>query len=96
MTNSTIIKPVITEKTINLVNLENKYTFVVDSNANKIEIAKEVAKKYSVTVLDVNILNTIGKLKAFGRKRIQGRRVSNKKAVVTLKAKDSIADFNIG
>lgn len=91
-----IIRPVITEKTIAMVNLQNKYTFMVELNANKIQIADAVAKKYKVTVLDVNMLNTIGKIKSFGKKRITGRRPSNKKAVVTLKDKDSIADFNIG
>lgn len=91
-----IIRPVITEKTIALVNLENKYTFLVDKDANKIEIAKAVAKKYNVTVLDVNMIVTIGKLKSFGRRRVTGRRSSNKKAIVTLKAKESIADFNVG
>jgi large subunit ribosomal protein L23 len=91
-----IIRPVITEKTIAMVNLENKYTFMVDTNANKIEIAKAVAKKYNVTVLDVNMIMTIGKIKNFGKKRISGRRKSNKKAIVTLKAKETIADFNVG
>ncbi len=91
-----LIKPIITEKTMNLVNLENKYTFLVDRDANKIEIADIVRKKYKVTVLDVNILNTVGKLKRFGRKRVEGRKQTRRKAILTLKAKESIADFNIG
>lgn len=91
-----LIKPVITEKTMNLVNVENKYTFLVNTGVNKIEVAKAVAQKYKVTVLDVNIINTLGKQKTFGRKRISGRRKLVRKAIVSLKAKESIADFNIG
>lgn len=91
-----LIKPIITEKTMNLVNLENKYTFLVDRYANKIEVEESVSKKYKVTVLGVNIINTVGKLKRFGRKRTEGRKQTCRKAIVTLKAKESIADFNIG
>jgi large subunit ribosomal protein L23 len=74
-----IIKPIITEKTLTLAHTQNKYTFEVISKSNKIEITKEVEQKFSVKVLDVNIINTAGKSVTWGRKRISGRKADIKK-----------------
>lgn len=90
-----IIKPVITEKTLALAHTQNKYTFEVVSGANKIEVAKDVESKFGVKVLDVNMTNTSGKSLMWGRKRIQGRKSDQKKAIVTLKKGNSIAEFDI-
>lgn len=90
-----IIKPLISEKTINKVDSENKYTFVVNSDANKIEIAQEVAKTFGVKVLNVKTISNIGKIVHFGKKRQAGRRDHLKKAIVTLKKGDKISIFDI-
>ena len=45
-----ILKPIITEKATNDSELRNRYSFVVNKNANKIQIKKAVQKRYSVTV----------------------------------------------
>jgi len=61
-----ILYPVTTEKAINMLQLQNKLTFVVTSKATKTEIRKEVEQKFDVKVEKVNVLNTLtGKRKAF-------------------------------
>ncbi|HLA03638.1 MAG TPA: 50S ribosomal protein L23, partial [Patescibacteria group bacterium] len=79
-----LIRPVITEKTLKLVETLNKYTFAVSASANKPEIAKAVTEKFDVKVLNVKTVTTLGKFKLFGKDRTSGRRPSLKKAVITL------------
>ena len=76
-----IRRALITEKST-IAKDENKYIFEVDQWANKIEVAKAVEKLFKVKVLDVRIMNVIGKKKRVGR--IMGEKSSWKKAVVTL------------
>ncbi len=65
---SEIIKrPIITEKTMLLVEKENKYTFSVDKRANKIQIAKAIEELFKVKVVKVNKINTTPKLKRVGQ-----------------------------
>ena len=65
---SEIIKrPIITEKTMLLVENENKYTFSVDKRANKIQIARAIEELFKVKVLKVNKINTTPKLKRVGQ-----------------------------
>ena len=86
-----IIKGIVnTEKTSRALS-ENKYTFNVDTNANKDEIKSAIEKVFGVEVLDVNIINSDGKVKRF--KGTMGQRVSTKKAVVTIKKGQ---DINFG
>ena len=47
---SILIKPIITEKATNDSELFNRYSFVVDKSANKIEIKKAVEEKFKVKV----------------------------------------------
>jgi large subunit ribosomal protein L23 len=68
-----------------------KVTFEVASDANKIEIRHAVQKLFKVTVTDVHTMVVRGKLKRFGR--YIGRRPSTKKAIVTLRAGDTIEFF---
>jgi len=76
-----IIRPLITEKTNDLM-ADNKYSFVVRRDANKIEIAQAVEKLFKVKVDSVNTANIRGKLKRLGVH--QGRRPNWKKAIVKL------------
>lgn len=91
---SIIIKPIITEKMTGQSDRLNRYGFIVNKNANKVEIKSAVEKLYNVTVDAVNTQNYIGKVKT--RNTTQGIAIGrvnqNKKAVVTLKKGDSI-DF---
>ena len=85
-----IIKPIITEKTTNLME-ENKYTFEVDKNANKIEIKHAVESIFKVNVVDVRTLNVKSKPKRMGK--YVGKTSSWKKAIVTLKPGERLPIF---
>ncbi|WP_353893433.1 50S ribosomal protein L23 [Proteinivorax hydrogeniformans] len=76
-----IKKPLITEKTNDMM-ADNKYTFEVDKNANKIEIKNAVQKLFDVKVANVNTMNMKGKFKRMGVH--SGYRPNWKKAIVTL------------
>jgi large subunit ribosomal protein L23 len=78
-----IIRPLITEKVSDLQETEHKVAFVVNPDANKIEIKRAVEKRFNVKVEKVATANFMGKVKKMGR--FEGRRPDFKKAVVTLK-----------
>ncbi len=75
-------KPVITEKSSNLQESANKYTFKVAKDANKIEIRKAIEEKFKVKVEKIATMNYEGKEKRVGK--YLGRKSDFKKAVVTL------------
>ncbi|MEW6662814.1 MAG: 50S ribosomal protein L23 [Bacillota bacterium] len=83
-----IVRPVVSEKSIGQMQDTNKYTFIVDNKANKVEIKKAVEELFKVTVLNVNTLKVPGKKRRQGR--FQGLTPERKKAVVTLKDGDKI------
>ena len=89
-----IKKPIITEKMTNQSEKFNRYAFVVDRKANKIEVKKAVAEMYDVTVDSVRTMVCIGKKRVRGTKSgmIAGKTSTYKKAIVTLAEGDSI-DF---
>ena len=72
----------------------NRYGFVVDKRANKIQIKQAVEQFYNVKVIDVNTMNYSGKVKSRYTKAgfITGKKPAYKKAIVTL-AKDNTIDF---
>jgi large subunit ribosomal protein L23 len=82
-----LLKPTITEKST-ILQESGKYTFRVDSKANKVQVKEAVEKSFDVTVLDVNITKTHGKRKRYGS-RIT-KKPDLKKAVVTLAQGDRI------
>jgi large subunit ribosomal protein L23 len=84
-------KPVINEKFAKL-NQQGVYGFIVDKNANKIEIKKAVETMFGVNVDSVNTLITIGKVKNRSTKArfISGRKSSYKKAIITLAKGETI------
>lgn len=89
-----IVKPIVTEKMTGLTEKLNRYGFIVNDKANKIQIKNEVEKRYSVTVESINTMNYYGKTKSRFTKAglVNGRTNKYKKAVVTLAKGDSI-DF---
>ena len=91
---STLKKPVITEKMTTLTEELNRYGFVVDGNANKLQIKEAIEEMYSVSVDSVNTMNYKGKHKTRYTKTgwVEGRTNKFKKAIVTLAEGDSI-DF---
>ena len=85
-----LIKPVITEKSSNLQETVNKYTFIVAKDANKIEVRKAIEEKFKVKVEKIATMNYEGKEKRVGK--YLGRKNDFKKAVVTL-LKDEKIEF---
>lgn len=90
---SILKKPIVTEK-VSALNEGGRYGFVVDKNANKVEIKKAVEKTYGVTVESVNTMVYAGKSKTKYTKSkvITGRTSSFKKAIVKV-AEGDIIDF---
>jgi len=61
-----IKKPLITEKTFDLIEKENKLVFIVNKRANKNQIKRAIEKLHNVKVIKVNTLITSkGEKKAF-------------------------------
>ncbi len=89
-----IKKPVITEKMTAISEKLNRYAFIVDKRANKIQIKEEVEKLYNVKVESVNTMNYSGKTKSRYTKSgvVTGKADAFKKAIVTLKEGETI-DF---
>ena len=89
-----IIKPIVTEKMTAQGDKLNRYGFIVDRSANKIEIKNAVEQMYNVSVVSVNTVNYHGKRKSRYTKAgmLNGRANDYKKAYVTLAGKDKI-DF---
>jgi len=86
MATEIIFKPIVTEKLTTLGEKLNRYGFIVDKTANKIDIKKAVQELYGVTVAEVNTLKYAGKVKSRFTKSgvITGRKNSYKKAIITL------------
>jgi large subunit ribosomal protein L23 len=89
-----LLKPIITEKMTAQGESLNRFAFIVNKKANKIQIKKAVEEMYGVTVDAVNTMVYAGKNKSRYTKTgiIQGRTNSFKKAIVTLAEGDTI-DF---
>jgi large subunit ribosomal protein L23 len=87
-----IKRPIIlTEKSRLLQEGGNQVVFEVDRRANKIEIRNAVQSLFKVTVTDINTLVVRGKMRRMGRG--VSKTQNWKKAIVTLKAGDSIKFF---
>lgn len=88
-----IKKPFVTEKTTVEKDERNIVAFVVNKDANKIEIKDAVEKLFKVEVAAVNTVNVAGKVKRYGAH--VGKRSNWKKAYVTLKPGSSVDFFEV-
>jgi large subunit ribosomal protein L23 len=95
MAKQILIKPIITEKSDRLSEKRGQYTFMVNKDANKIEIKNAVKELYNVEVEAVNTMIMPGKAKNRNTRRgvIRGRVSSYKKAVVTVAEGETINFF---
>ena len=89
---SVILKPVISEKSYDLIEA-NQYTFLVHPSASKPEIHDAVEAIFEVTVLKVNTMNRQGKKVRNRRTGKVGQQATTKRAIVTLAEGDSIELF---
>jgi len=94
---SVIKRPIITERLTEEAETLNRYGFIVNPKASKIEIKKEIESMYDVTVRSVNTMNYLGKPKTRYTKAaiLKGRTSDFKKAIVTL-AEGDVIDFYSG
>ena len=87
-----IVEPVISEKSYGLMD-ENKYTFIVQPDANKTQIKIAIEKIFEVKVTNVNTINRKGK-----RKRTRfgfGKRPDTKRAIVSVADGQRIDIFGV-
>ena len=88
-----ILEPVVSEKSYDLIEDFNTYTFVVDRRINKTEIRQAIEAIFGVKVVKVNTINRKGKVKRTGWKL--GKRRDTKRALVTLAEGDQIDIFGV-
>ena len=83
---SIVKKPVVSEKMTDLTEKLNRYAFVVDLKANKVQIKNEIEKLYDVKVHSVKTMICIGKTRERGTKSgmIKGKTSKYKKAIIKL------------
>jgi len=96
MNNRVIRKPIVTEKTIARANRDNVYTFEVNRTADKNAIKAAIEQTYSVTVLAVNNVMRPKSLRRTGQKRLTTMLPKTKKALIKLKAGETINLFDLG
>jgi large subunit ribosomal protein L23 len=88
--NEVLLAPVVSEKSYSYI-AQNKYTFKVHQDAHKTQVRQAVEELFGVKVVGVNIVKVQSKPKRRGMFR--GTRPGWKKAIVQLKAGDSIEIF---
>ena len=86
-----IIRPVITEKSTWLKDVNREVCFEVHPNANKIEIKQATEKLFKVKVERVRIQKMKGKTRRVGRS--EGRKKNWKKAYVKLKEGEKMIEY---
>ena len=93
---SIIIKPIITEKITKEGEVFNRFGFVVDKKANKVQIKKAVEAAYGITVESVNTMNYRADRTTKYTKSglISGKTNAYKKAVVQVKEGETIDFYN--
>lgn len=81
---SIILRPYITEKTFNLIERENKLTFIVADSASKKDVNEAIKAMYESNVKEVNIFRTIQGKKAIVRftKDDEARQLATKLGLV--------------
>ena len=82
-----ILAPIVTEKSTNLSE-QNKVVFKVPTEANKVNLKKNIEKIFKVNVTKINIINKQNRTKVTRGKKVKVQ--GYKKAIITLKKGQSI------
>ncbi|MCR4264058.1 MAG: 50S ribosomal protein L23 [Candidatus Roizmanbacteria bacterium] len=90
MSQTILVKPIITEKSIDRVH-DQLYTFEVDKGTNKHQIKEAVEKLFSVNVRSVKTINRVGKEKRVGKMR-RATQMSRRRYALVKIAKDQTID----
>ena len=88
--NEVLLAPVVSEKSYSLIE-DNKYSFRVHGDAHKTQVRQAVEELFGVKVQAVNIIQVRSKPKRRGMS--QGRRPGWKKAIVQVRAGETIEIF---
>jgi len=94
MKQSTVIKPVITEKSLALAS-RGWYTFAVTSHATKNMVSSEIASRYGVTVKQTRSVSMHGKTRRVGKKQTMVTKQDWKKMVVAVAKGQKIDAFEV-
>lgn len=89
---TTLLSPIVSEKSNRVGEQSNQYVFRVATNATKKQVKDAVEKLFEVQVEKVQILNVKGKTKVFRQR--QGKRADWKKAYVRVQDGQMI-DFGV-
>jgi large subunit ribosomal protein L23 len=89
--NQIIRRPLVTEKSTILREVENVLAFEVAGNANKIQVKQAIEELFKVKVEEVRLFNVRGKMKRMGR--FVGKRRDWRKAYVRLKEGEKAPEF---
>ena len=92
----TLIKPIITEKSLALANSQNCYTFGVQVTASKNQVVKAIEEFYKVEVAKVRTVSIRPQARRTGKRRTSSMSPKSKKAYVYLKEGHSIDLFDVG
>lgn len=89
-----LIRPIVTEKMTKQGETLNRYGFIVDKRADKLQIKSAIEKMYEVNVASLNTMRYAGRNKTrFTKTGVQkGKTNAYKKAIVTL-AQGEVIDF---
>lgn len=86
-----IVAPIVTEKSMNLTQTQNKITLKVKKEANSLEIKRAFEAIFNKKVEKVNIVNVRARAKRVGR--YSGFTSAYKKAIITLKKGETLDLF---
>jgi len=88
-----IKKPVVTEKTVQDYKENNRATFEVDMNTNKLSAVNALEKAFGVEVEKVWVKNRLGKTRVDRLSNRLGKRSQDKKIMIFQLKKGSKIDF---
>lgn len=94
MKDEIIIKPIITEKSMDQAS-KGKFTFMVAKEANKNEVIKALEKRFKVNAVGISTCLVKGKTTKVGKRRAEVVKSSWKKAIITLKPGEKIELFEV-
>lgn len=92
---SVLIRPLLTEKTLQLAQEQNGYTFMVSPQADKNELKEVFEAAYDVKVTSIKTVTIPAFIKRTGRKRLRANMPAAKKAIFFLNEKDKLELFSI-
>ena len=94
MNHNIIIKPVVTEKSMQ--GSGGTFTFIVAKSASKMDIKRALKENFGVNAVSVSTSTIKGKRKRIGQRRVEVSESAEKKAIILLKKGEKIALFEQG